>query len=229
MDIGRLVVISGQDQEKTFLLKNLSVFEAGRAAGSHILITDPSVAFNHFRIHRSGSSYSLHDLGSRSGTLVNGSPAEIAELGEGDVIQAGDVEFRFDLVDAETPGKVASCAPEFDLARDPANGVGEKAIVSHGTTAYLRVIEGDEKGKSYRLIGKGRFVIGRSTKCDLRLKDGKISRCHCVIEKVGDHFVMSDQGSANGTVVNGEPIKKTVLKEGDYVRLGYSILKFGWS
>ena len=32
--------------------------------------------------------------------------------------------------------------------------------------------------------------------------------------------------SANGTVVNGERVKKTVLQEGDFIRLGYTMLKY---
>jgi pSer/pThr/pTyr-binding forkhead associated (FHA) protein len=228
MKIGRLAVLSGEDKDCTFLLKNLSVFEAGRSPGNHILLKDGSIALSHFRICRNADTYSVYDLGSKGGTLVNGNAIEKIDLAEGDLIHAGNLEIRFDYVDENANGKIASSAPKFEEYTKQAEAPGEE-VVSHGTTACLRVIEGEEKGKAFRLIGKKKFTIGRSTKNDIRLRDGKVSRVHCFVERVGNHFIVSDNESANGTVVNGEPVKKTVLKEGDYVRLGFSILRFGWS
>ena len=43
---------------------------------------------------------------------------------------------------------------------------------------------------------------------------------------VRDHHIIVDLESANGTVVNGDRVKKTVLKEGDFIRLGYTMLKY---
>jgi len=65
-----------------------------------------------------------------------------------------------------------------------------------------------------------------SVTSDLKLLDGKISRDHCVIEVVRDHHIIIDLESANGTIVNGERIRKSVLKEGDFIRLGFTMLKY---
>ena len=225
MQVGRITVLNGEDQENAFLLKNLSVFEAGRSQGNHILLKDDSVAMSHFRICRQDDGYQIYDLGSRHGTLVNEEAVERVDLTDGDLIQVGEICLKFDLVEeGEAEGDIASSAPKFEESRDSRGGVPE--VSSHGLNASLRVIEGEGKGKVYKLVGKTRFSIGRSTKSDLRLKDAKVSRVHCYIERVDGKFVLTDNESANGTIVNGDIVQKVDLQAGDYLRLGFSILKF---
>ena len=88
------------------------------------------------------------------------------------------------------------------------------------------MIEGEERGQVFPLLETGQFVIGRSASTNIRLKDAKVSRHHCSVERVRDHFIIADNGSSNGTIVNGEQVNKTVLKQGDYIRIGFTILRF---
>ncbi len=236
MKIGRLELLNGSEPGKVFLLKDLSVFEGGRSPGNHILLKEPSVAMSHFRICRKDEEYSIYDQGSKHGTLVNGEEVERTVLQPGDLIKAGELEIQFDLVDENAPGKAASCAPELeDVAGQPQPGAEEvqaepeeerEVAVKTATVPALLVVEGEEKGRIFPLVGKNKFQIGRLTTSDIRLHDGKVSRLHSSVEQVRDHFVVVDLESSNGTVVNGERIKKTVLKDGDHIRLGFTILKF---
>jgi pSer/pThr/pTyr-binding forkhead associated (FHA) protein len=243
MQVGRLLLLNVQE-EHSFLLKNLSVFEAGRSQGNHILLKHPSVAMSHFRVCKNDDgSHTIYDQGARAGTLVNGEPIEKTNLEDGDVITVGEVELRFDLVDADTPGRLASCAPDIEEILDdhePDDNKGartaveevqnevpaEALVADEDTTPCLVVIEGDERGQVYPLMQKGQFVIGRSTSTNIRLKDVKVSRHHCSVERVRGHFIIADNGSSNGTIVNGEQVNKTVLKQGDYIRIGFTILRF---
>jgi len=236
MRIGCLFISRGKEEEKRFLLKNLSVFEGGRATGSHILLKDESVAFCHFRICKNESEYSIYDQGSSKGTLVNGERVEKTILNPGDLIQAGNVQLQFDLVDESTPGQLASSAPVMEEGddsrseREPAGGGREKRGKRKGKgkalIPALVVIDGKDKGKTFLLNEKERYKIGRATSSDLKLTDEKISRQHCLVEAVRDHYIIIDLNSSNGTVVNGERIKKTVLKNGDYIRLGFTMMKY---
>jgi pSer/pThr/pTyr-binding forkhead associated (FHA) protein len=248
MKIGMLSLLSGVDQGKTFLLKNLSVFEGGRSQGNHVLIKDPSVAMSHFRICRNGEEYTIYDLGARTGTRVQDRMVEKVVLKDGDEICVGGVEMRFNLVDESTPGRLASCAPDaVEPARapiaaeepdepeapepdEPEPETGEldreAEAARHAVMGTLDVVEGEEKGRIFELGNKPSFSIGRSNTADLRLRDSKVSRVHCYLELVRDHFVVIDNNSSNGTIVNGERVLKTVLKDGDYIRLGFTILRF---
>ena len=131
----------------------------------------------------------------------------------------------FELVDEETPGRLASSAPDSNET-DAQSINGGVLTKTRASQPALVVIDGDDQGKRFSLNGKVQFKVGRSVMSDLRLSDGKVSRDHCVIESVRDQHIIIDLESANGTVVNGDRIKKTVLKEGDFIRLGYTMLKY---
>jgi ABC transport system ATP-binding/permease protein len=90
----------------------------------------------------------------------------------------------------------------------------------------LTVVEGENHAQVYPLAGKDSFKIGRSALCDIRLPDAKVSRVHCLIERFGSQYVIVDLESANGTIVNGERMRKAVLRNNDFLRLGFTLLKF---
>lgn len=67
----------------------------------------------------------------------------------------------------------------------------------------------------------GVTVIGRGSKSTLRIDSEKISRVHAVVVASRDHVTIEDQGSANGTAVNGVRIKgRHELADGDRLSLG---------
>ena len=66
-----------------------------------------------------------------------------------------------------------------------------------------------------------RSFIGRHTESDVYIADGRLSRRHLQIERVGDSFIASDAGSSNGTILNGTRLNgATALKDGDVLDLG---------
>ena len=66
------------------------------------------------------------------------------------------------------------------------------------------------------------WVIGRDTKQSLiSVRDIRLSRYHAAIQYVADPgFHLIDLGSRNQSLVNGEPIRQALLKDGDQIRLG---------
>ncbi len=223
--VGCLTILEGLDTGKKILLKNLSVFEAGRSQGNHVCLKDDTVAMSHFRVCRNGQQFSVYDLGTKRGTFVDGQKIEKVDLKDGAVIQAGDVRIEFSLVDEETPGRLASSAPDSD-EEDAQSMNGGVLTKTRASTPTLVVVDGEDRGRRLPLVGKAQFKIGRAVTCDLKLLDGKISREHCTVEVVRDQYIIVDLESANGTIVNGDRVKKTVLKEGDFVRLGFTMLKY---
>ncbi|HVW33973.1 MAG TPA: FHA domain-containing protein [Acidimicrobiia bacterium] len=73
-----------------------------------------------------------------------------------------------------------------------------------------------------------RSSLGRASTNDVVvLLDATVSRLHAVIERYPTGFCVRDLGSANGTFVNGEPVRgETRLRTGDELRLGNSRLTF---
>ena len=86
--------------------------------------------------------------------------------------------------------------------------------------AELKVVGGKHAGQVIPL-NRRKFLIGREQDCQLRPNSDMVSRHHCVFS-VDDYSVrLRDLGSTNGTLVNGERIRKeTVLAAGDRIVIG---------
>ena len=69
-------------------------------------------------------------------------------------------------------------------------------------------------------------AIGRAPESDIRLMDEHSSRQHCVVQWLDNRWVLTDLGSRNGTLVNGERVRKQALQEGDVIVVGNSWLVF---
>jgi hypothetical protein len=72
----------------------------------------------------------------------------------------------------------------------------------------------------------GTTVLGRGDEADIRLPDTGISRRHAQVSFDGDSAVISDLGSTNGTLVNGDQVREQVLRSGDRVQMGGVMLLY---
>jgi pSer/pThr/pTyr-binding forkhead associated (FHA) protein len=83
-------------------------------------------------------------------------------------------------------------------------------------------------GREHSLvIDKDLIVIGRSRDCDITILDERVSRQHAEIYFDGDAFLVSDLGSYNGTLLNGERLECTrPLQQGDQLQIGPVTLRF---
>ncbi len=69
-------------------------------------------------------------------------------------------------------------------------------------------------------------TIGRHPDSNLVLADPNVSRNHAEIRPAGDHFVVVDLGSTNGTRINGMRVDTQVLQDGDEVAFGNTRMRF---
>lgn len=91
------------DAKELIRLEAGDTWVAGRESSCHIHIKDPRVSRRQFEVRRSGSQYTIIDLGSVNGTLVNGNPISSSEptiLRSGDAIGVLDNYLYFELHDA---------------------------------------------------------------------------------------------------------------------------------
>jgi hypothetical protein len=73
---------------------------------------------------------------------------------------------------------------------------------------------------------KGKLSIGREPDNDLYLDDTRLDYHHAVIEAAADGWLVRDLGSANGTRVNGKPIRDPLMiQAGDVIELGDTRLR----
>jgi DNA-binding NtrC family response regulator len=73
----------------------------------------------------------------------------------------------------------------------------------------------------------GEVILGRSPSCDIPLEDSKVSRRHARIAIEDGQARVTDLGSRNGTIVNGEKIDaEAVILPGDRVQVGDTTVLF---
>jgi hypothetical protein len=92
-----------------------------------------------------------------------------------------------------------------------------------GAGRNVRLVSGD--GRSYPLQ-MGSTVIGRGDQANMRLPDVGISRRHARLDFDGAQVVLTDLGSTNGTMVNGQRVSAVALNPGDMIQLGTTTLTF---
>jgi len=75
-------------------------------------------------------------------------------------------------------------------------------------------------------LDKERITIGRRPQNDIQIENLAVSGEHaCVVTILNDSF-LEDLGSTNGTLVNGNPIKKHILQNNDVVEIGKYKMKY---
>lgn len=85
--------------------------------------------------------------------------------------------------------------------------------------AFLFLLTGPSAGSRYDVTGE--VLIGRSPSCTIPLEDAKVSRRHAQLVVEAGQARVSDLGSRNGTVVNGEKIEgEAVMLPGDRLQVG---------
>jgi hypothetical protein len=145
----------------------------------------------------------------------------IVEIERGDGLDTG--MFRV-TAEVYTGGEVAPMQqPAYDApAYSPYDQHG--GYQQHGHNGRnVGLVSGD--GRTYPLQ-MGSTVIGRGDQANLRLPDVGISRRHARLDYDGNQVVLTDLGSTNGTMVNGQRVSAVALNPGDMIQLGTTTLTF---
>lgn len=104
-----------------------------------------------------------------------------------------------------------------------ARGLGISTPPSRPTVHVLVHLDGTHAGKPIRLSLDAPFTLGRRDDCDLVLKFDGVSRTHARLLPLNGGFEVEDLGSANGTIVGSEPVKRRPLRDGDIIRIGPNV------
>jgi len=119
-----------------------------------------------------------------------------------------------------------------DIARSETLATGTVRVLAQvdtggearsGTGTGVRLLTDD--GRNYP-VGVGSTVIGRGEQAGFRLADAGASRQHARLDYDGHRVVLTDLGSANGTMVNGRRVSAVSLNPGDQILIGGTRLTF---
>jgi pSer/pThr/pTyr-binding forkhead associated (FHA) protein len=179
--------------------------------GTDIVIDDPEVSRRHAWVQLENGGMVVLDAGSANGTFVNGRRISTpTRLENGDRLTVGATSLLAEVpaparaaatVAAPVPGRARQAAPVLVVREGPAGMAGERFDV------------------------EGTLLVGREG-ADINIDDPEVSRRHAVVWVLDGGLLVRDEGSVNGTFVNGQRIhESTRLADGDVVRVGTSSLQ----
>lgn len=248
-------VVQGRNEGKEYVISKPRT-TIGRDELSDVgLFGDRDVAPLHAVIEMHNGRHSIKDAGGFIGTAVNGQKVAEHILRDGDLIQIGlmRLEFHEKATASQVPHQVDApkqavqipalegICPFCGTKKDPVTGacacaVGQAAPSTWpepssmpsplpGSGPRLAGIRGPYAGQVFQLADA--ITVGREPDRSIQLAmDSTVSRKHARIVNEGGAFVVYDEGSSNGTAVNGVRITRQQLVSGDGVEFGISAFRF---
>ena len=220
-----VVVVRRPGHPERRLTFGSGIAHMGRAEDNDVVLTDIGVSRRHARLLVQNSTVFMEDLGSGNGTYFEGNRVNRQEVHHGDEFFIDPFRISIELVafDSPTPEGLTGDLEEVDdddTAEIPADPMGvQSPKVGPETQVRLVTLQGQRLAPSYPVRSTG-LTIGRSEARDVILFDPAASRNHAAIELFGGDIWFRDQGSGNGSFVNGHRVREQCLRNGDRVRVG---------
>ena len=179
-------------------------FAIGRASTNHLILDSPSVAGHHAKLLKRDDMFILKDMGTKTGTLVNGQRITQKNIVCGDKLRFGDIELEVIDPFAEQPNNYWSLIAD-------ANWLSGQEFPLNFTPREQTL------------------MLGRGSDCDIVIPGTHLSRHHAELSLIGENTIaLKDLNSANGTFVNEQAISFKEIKAGDRLRFDvYSFRLFG--
>ncbi|WP_084039054.1 DUF3662 and FHA domain-containing protein [Demequina sp. NBRC 110053] len=127
----------------------------------------------------------------------------------------GAVKVEFELDESLSTGRLAVRSRS---TRGPVAPVTSK---DHNSRYPLLDIDGER----YYLTGQ-MTVVGRGSEADIVVDDTGVSRQHCRFEATDQGTILTDLGSTNGTLVEGQRVTEVTLVDGNAVQVGRTTIMY---
>lgn len=181
----QLRALNGVHYGKTFPISGTVLM--GRVAGSGISFPEgtPGISGRHCQLVADGAGVMLTDLGSSYGTFYNGQ-----RLKENIPcpLQSGDT---------------------FTLAPNGQSFRVEAAGATVGSSFFKPVVRSGD-GKEYRADQSGKLTFGRNPDNQVTIQEKSVSGRHCTLYRENGRLFLRDEGSTNGTFLNGQRLQSGV-------------------
>ncbi len=187
------------------------------------LLPEKGVSREHLRLKWNGQNWEMETLSKYGEVLVKGERVERLVLQHGESFVVPPYEFEY--LETSADASATSQSGE-DAAR-----AGDKTVVGVANVLpYIRLIDDNNATKELFCLESGEsWIAGRDTSAQIEIRDRRVSRRQFEVRRSGAGYTILDLGSANGTLVNGQPISSTdatPLKSGDTITVLNNFLVF---
>ena len=101
-----------------------------------------------------------------------------------------------------------------------------RVVTKKHSAAWLTILDGPDKGKTFDVFNDRPTSIGRSEKNDIVLSDSSVSRAHAKISIKDGRYFIHDLASLNGVFVNDKKVDVSEIRDGDTIYIGDVALAF---
>ncbi|MBO0745683.1 MAG: FHA domain-containing protein, partial [Candidatus Dormibacteraeota bacterium] len=186
----------------------------GRGVQAGLDTGDVRVSRRHLELRPEGDIWVAVDLGSRSGTWVDGGRVDRIPIQGPITVRLSDPESGFPL--RLTPVDTVAARPA------PAGGPAQPGVPPPGEVAHqhsMPALTVTLAGRSATLSGLDPATIGREAGSTLVVDDPRVSRLHAVLRTEGGRWWLDDQ-STNGTFAGDRRVTRLAIDGPIQVRLG---------
>ncbi len=203
---------------RDYVLTEGATVQIGRNPDNDVSIPERHVSRHHAVISYRHGLFLISDLGSANGVFVNDQKiTDPFPLAHGDVIRLFVPTMRYSAV--VTAEEEEAAIKTGTLIR-PRLGGGRPII---------QITSGAQEGLEIPVI-KEEMTFGRATSSanwDIILQDQAVSRPHARLHLKDNVWYLTDLNSANGTLVNGNPIQDSkTLQDGSVIVMGETTMLF---
>ena len=140
---------------------------------------------------------------------------------------AGEVGITLDIAESTKRG---TCTVASNLRSEP-----DKSAPTPRPSANIESEMPTGTSEATIVLGNGQRIrltgdlatVGRQSDCQILIDDNNVSRIHAEIRRTMKGWVVTDRGSTNGSMVNGEKITEgRLLVNGDAIAFGSAIVQF---
>ncbi len=219
---------SKSDAEIIKLRKDSTIL--GRTKGD-VVVADSEVSSSHCQIQEIDSNFNIFDMNSTNGTFVNGKRIVKSLLQDGDTVTLGKTSFVFTFRDEKKIQNIATVFRSGSADKKPSGSVIETLIDTEmASLAKTKVILNVKYANGLEEVlplDQRMAYIGRAASFGRFEEDSEMSRRHLFI-KVNDldEIFIEDQGSTNGTFVNGKRLTGMIqIQPEDLILVGETQIK----
>jgi pSer/pThr/pTyr-binding forkhead associated (FHA) protein len=201
----------------------------GRTNDNDIVLENRGVSRKHAMIEFNNNAAVLMDNESLNGTFVNNRKVNEEVLRDEDIITIGKYVLIYRTESTQMADQMASMDGTMVLNTKKQKDLIENDRMERQIVAKFggSVLVGEDNADfaEYRLdrevttIGKAKFV-------HVKARGFLLAGIQAKIVKENENFFLANLGKSGRTKVNGEPVDRCVLKNGDLIQVGKSTFKF---
>lgn len=225
-----VLVLEKGEAAKTIKLR-VDATIIGREKGD-VIVKDKEISSSHCQIQKIDSDYYIFDMNSSNGTFLNGEKTLKSRLCEGDVISLGQVAYRFMLQDESQVRYMTTVFSSEKKQNESGSNLVDTLVDTDrkgGAGVRIGIAVTYQNGEKQQLeLKQKKFFIGRASSFGRFDQDPELSRRHLLVKlnNTGELFV-EDQGSTNGSFINGNRIVgMQIVRPNDEVTVGSNLIRF---